>query len=153
TSSRMGHLWDALAHAYRVLGFARATGHDEVFEQLVLARIIEPVSKFDTVRVLDEVGFAAVFYPTINRRLPVYAKTTWRAKLAKACAAKAGLGPCQPGALRRVHALLRDRHRRRVSRARVLQLGRGPGYAKIVVCVVVFVLVSGFGGGGLLGIT
>src|SRR5213082_2999510 len=26
TSSRMGHLWDALEHAYRVLGFERAAG-------------------------------------------------------------------------------------------------------------------------------
>src|SRR5438270_13862045 len=51
TSSRMGHLWDALGHAYRVLGFERAAGGDEVFGQLVLARIIEPTSKLDTVRV------------------------------------------------------------------------------------------------------
>ncbi len=93
TSSRMGHLWDALAHAYRVLGFERAAGGDEVFAQLVLARIIEPTSKLDTVRVLEEAGIAPVSYPTINRRLPTYAKAAWRAKLAKACAARAGLGP------------------------------------------------------------
>jgi hypothetical protein len=42
TSSRMGHLWDALSHAYDELGFSRAAGGDEVFRQLVLARIIEP---------------------------------------------------------------------------------------------------------------
>jgi len=93
TSSRMGHLWDALEHGYRVLGFERAAGGDEVFRDLVLARIIEPTSKMDTSRVLDEVGIAGASYPTINRRLPVYAEDAWRTKLARACAAHAGLGP------------------------------------------------------------
>ena len=59
TSSRMGHLWDALAHAYDVLGFDAAAGGDEVFRQLVLARIIEPTSKLDSLRVLAEVGVHA----------------------------------------------------------------------------------------------
>jgi hypothetical protein len=56
TSSRMAHLWDALAHGYEVLGFEQAAGGDEVFRQLVLARIIEPTSKLDSLRVLEEVG-------------------------------------------------------------------------------------------------
>ena len=51
-SSRMGHLWDALSRAYDALGFPQATGHDEVFRQLALARIIEPTSKQDSLRVL-----------------------------------------------------------------------------------------------------
>jgi hypothetical protein len=54
TSSRMGHLWDALVHAYEVLGFGKATAADEVFRDFVLARIIEPTSKLDSARVLDE---------------------------------------------------------------------------------------------------
>ena len=54
TSSRMGHLLDALAHAYRVLGLEDAAGGDEVFGQLVLARVIEPSSKLDSGRVLEE---------------------------------------------------------------------------------------------------
>jgi hypothetical protein len=52
----MGHLLDALEHVYGVLGFGDATGGDEVFRQLVLARIIEPVSKLDSLRVLEEAG-------------------------------------------------------------------------------------------------
>jgi hypothetical protein len=44
----MGCLLDALGHAYRMLGFDEASGGDEVFGQLVLARIIEPVSKADS---------------------------------------------------------------------------------------------------------
>jgi Transposase DDE domain len=92
-SSRMGHLWDGLCRAYDVLGFGQATGGDEVFRQLVLARIIEPASKQDSLRVLEEAGVDAVSYPTLNRRLPAYAKDSWRRGLAAACAAHAALGP------------------------------------------------------------
>lgn len=44
-------------------------GGDEVFRQLVCARIIEPTSKQDSLRVLDETGVAGPSYPTLNRRL------------------------------------------------------------------------------------
>jgi hypothetical protein len=54
TSSRMGHLADAPERGYRVLGFEQAVGGDEVFWQLVLARIIEPASKLEGLRVLEE---------------------------------------------------------------------------------------------------
>jgi hypothetical protein len=46
-------LWEALCCAYQVLGFGIAIGGDEVFRDLVLARIIEPTSKIDSLRVLD----------------------------------------------------------------------------------------------------
>jgi hypothetical protein len=52
----MGCLVDSLSRGYRVLGFDQATAGDEVFRQLVLARIIEPVSKLDSLRVLEEAG-------------------------------------------------------------------------------------------------
>jgi hypothetical protein len=93
TASRMGCLLDALAHAYDVLGFTVAAGGDEVFFQLVAARVIEPVSKLDSLRVLEEAGLAPVSYPTVNRRLPVYAKDSFRQGLSAACAAHARLGP------------------------------------------------------------
>jgi hypothetical protein len=93
TSSRMGHLWDCLACAYEVLGFAQAAGGDEVFRQLVLARIIEPTSKLDSLPVLDEVGVQPAVYRTITRRLPVFAKAAWRQRLAAACASHVRLGP------------------------------------------------------------
>jgi len=86
TASRMGHLLDALEHGYRALGFDRAAGGDEVFAQLVLARIIEPTSKLDSARVLEEAGLEPASYPTINRRLRAYAQGSWREKLAAACA-------------------------------------------------------------------
>jgi hypothetical protein len=52
----MGCLAGALPRGYEVLGFDQATAGDEVFFQLVLARIIEPVSKLDSLRVLEEAG-------------------------------------------------------------------------------------------------
>ena len=70
-----------------------AADGDEVFRQLVLARIIEPTSKADSLRVLDETGVAGPSYPTLNRRLPVYAKPSFRQALSTACAAHAALGP------------------------------------------------------------
>ena len=91
--SRMGHLCDALDRAYDAVGFDEATGGDEVFRHLVLARIIEPTSKLDSLRVLEEVGIAPSSYRTMNRRLADYAKESWRRDLAAACAARASLGP------------------------------------------------------------
>src|SRR5262245_57372927 len=93
TSSRMGHLIDALEHAYRVLGLEDAAGGDEVFRCLVLARIIEPVSKLDSLRVLEEAGLPGISYRTVERRLPAYAEEAWRQRLSAACAAHARLGP------------------------------------------------------------
>jgi hypothetical protein len=55
-SSRAECLWDALCRAYDAVGFTQATGGDELFRQLVLARIVEPTSKQDSLRVLAEVG-------------------------------------------------------------------------------------------------
>ena len=93
TSSRMGCLLDALTRAYDVLGLGAAAGGDEVFRDLVLARIIEPASKLDSLRVLDEAGVTATSYRTVLRRLPAYAKEAFRQELSAACAAHARLGP------------------------------------------------------------
>ena len=92
TSSRMGHLLDALKHAYRVLGLEEAADRDEVFAQLALARIIEPVSKLDSLRVLEEAGVAPPSYATLKRRLRAFAKDAFRQQISAACAAHARLG-------------------------------------------------------------
>lgn len=93
TASCSQHLWDALCHAYRVLGFDRALDGDEVFRDLVLARIIEPTSKADSLRVLAETGVDPPAYRTVKRRLPAFAKDAVRQALSKACATHAQLGP------------------------------------------------------------
>nr|WP_229812697.1 IS1634 family transposase [Lentzea flava] len=64
----MGYLWDALGHAYQLLGF-------------------------DSLRVVEEAGFDPPAYATLKRRLPAFAKESWRQKLAAACARTADLGP------------------------------------------------------------
>ena len=93
TSSQMTHLWDGMCTAYRVLGFESVSKGDTVFRDLVLARIIEPTSKIDAERVLSEVGVQAASYATLKRRLPRYAKPSWRQSLAAASARHARLGP------------------------------------------------------------
>jgi hypothetical protein len=93
TSSRMEHLWEALGRAYEVLGFETATSGDEVFRALVLARIIEATSKLDSLRVIAEAGLDPPSYATLKRRLPAFAKESWRQALARACAAHVELGP------------------------------------------------------------
>jgi hypothetical protein len=76
-----------------VLGLDEAAGGDDVFRQLVLARIIEPSSKLDSLRVLQEAGAGGPSYATLKRRLPAYAKQEWRERLSAACVAHARLGP------------------------------------------------------------
>lgn len=91
--SRAEHLWNALSVGFERLGFDTASGGDEVFKQLVLGRLIEPASKLETLRVLEEIGVRPCGYATVKRRLAVYAEPAWRQQIASACAAHVGLGP------------------------------------------------------------
>jgi hypothetical protein len=75
-SSRLAHLWDELCRAYEVLGLHRAADGDEVFRDLALARIIEPTSKADSLRVLAEAGVEPVSCRTLTRHLPNFAKSS-----------------------------------------------------------------------------
>ncbi|WP_204801013.1 IS1634 family transposase [Mycobacterium riyadhense] len=65
TSSRL--LYDLLAHVYDWLGFGEVG--DEVFRDLVIARIVEPTSKIDALRVLADLGAALVSYKTLDRHV------------------------------------------------------------------------------------
>jgi hypothetical protein len=60
-------LFEALAGVYSTLGFD-AVG-DEVFRDLVIARVVEPTTLLDTVRVLTGLGRAPVSYATMKRTL------------------------------------------------------------------------------------
>lgn len=95
TGSRMGVLWDLLDTAYERLEFDSVLGRGDtdVFRRLVLARIIEPVSKLESIRVLEEAGITAPSYATIKRRLPAYAMREVREGLAACNAAHVALGP------------------------------------------------------------
>ncbi len=80
-------LWEALGRVYADLGFD-AIG-DEAFKQLVLARIIEPTSKADTVRVLGEVGVLSRSRDTFMECLKRVIERGYRDKISSACFAHA----------------------------------------------------------------
>jgi Transposase DDE domain len=80
-------LWRALAGGYAELGFD-ALG-DEAFRALVLARIIEPTSKADSIRVLGETGISPPSLRTVFRSLGRCVERDYRGILARACWAHA----------------------------------------------------------------
>jgi hypothetical protein len=80
-------LWQVLRAGYDRLGFD-AVG-DEAFAQLVLARIVEPTSKADSLRVLDELGIAHASLRTMFRSLHRAQDRDYRGVLATACFAHA----------------------------------------------------------------
>ena len=52
-----------------MLGFETATGGDEVLRALVLARIIEPTRKLDSLRVIEGARVDPVSYAVRGRRI------------------------------------------------------------------------------------
>jgi hypothetical protein len=76
-------LWTALCGLYDALGFG-VVG-DEAFRALVLGRIIEPTSKLDTVRVLDELGVGSPSRVTFMRCLKRVVAQDYRSIIAAAC--------------------------------------------------------------------
>ena len=83
TGSRSRVLWEVLEDAYARLGFD-AVGND-TFKKLVLARVVEPTSKADTLRVWDELGVPdAPSLSTVWRTLARSVEQDWRSKIAAA---------------------------------------------------------------------
>ena len=81
-------LWEVLEDAYAGLGFD-AVGND-TFKKLVLARVVEPTSKADTLRVWDELGVpGAPSLSTVWRTLARSVEQDWRSKIAAAAYAHA----------------------------------------------------------------
>jgi hypothetical protein len=76
-------LWQVLNQVYDGLGLDRVG--DEAFRALVLARIVEPTSKLDTVRVLGELGVASPHRVTFMRCLKRVVERDYRAVVADAC--------------------------------------------------------------------
>ena len=62
----------------------RSAFGDEAFAQLVLARIAEPTSKADSLRVLDDLGIAHVSLRTMSRSLRRAHDRDYRGRLAQA---------------------------------------------------------------------
>jgi len=80
-------VWNTLGAIYDQLGFNRIG--DEAFKALVLARIIEPTSKADTVRVLVELGVPGPSRVTFMRCLKRVIARDYRTTIATACYAHA----------------------------------------------------------------
>ncbi|XBH23011.1 IS1634 family transposase [Jonesiaceae bacterium BS-20] len=76
-------LTDVIAGAYNALGFDVL--EDDAFFQLVLARLVEPTSKSDSVRVVEELGLQAAHLSTFKRALIRCAQRDYRAVVASKC--------------------------------------------------------------------
>jgi DDE family transposase len=84
-STRSRLLWQVLTGGYAQLGFDALA--DEAFAAMVLARIIEPTSKADTIRVLEEIGVPCPSLRTLFRALQRAQERDYRGRLAGACLA------------------------------------------------------------------
>jgi hypothetical protein len=76
-------MWDALSTVYDRIGFDEL--NDPVFKQLILARIIEPTSKSDTIRVLQGLGLDVPSNSGIHRCLRDSGRYDYRSRLSVAC--------------------------------------------------------------------
>jgi hypothetical protein len=81
TASRL--LFEVLAGVYDQLGFG-AVG-DEVFRDLVIARVAEPTSLLDVGRVLQDLGQQPASYITMRRTLERCRKGDYQDRLAERC--------------------------------------------------------------------
>ena len=97
-SKRSGLLWDVLHRAYNCLGLGDATGGDRAFEQMVLARLIEPPSKAQVPRVLGDLGLESASVRTLFRSLARAQERGYRESLSGALfehvTASGGLALC-----------------------------------------------------------
>jgi hypothetical protein len=81
TCSRL--LYDVLGAVYDWLGFDAVA--DPVFRDLVIARIVEPTSKLDSLRVLADLGAELVSYKTIDRHVRKIEANGYRDVVAGKC--------------------------------------------------------------------
>jgi hypothetical protein len=89
TRTYSGLLWDQLGWWWNRLGFDRVD--DEVFRQVVLARVVEPTSKADSIRVMEDLGVSAPSEAGIHRALRRCQEHDYRGRLSDACWAVSGV--------------------------------------------------------------
>ena len=120
-SKRSALLWDVLHGVYTRLGLGEAVGGDRAFEQMVLARLIEPTTcKAQVPGVLADLGLESVSVRTLFRSLGRCIERDYRQAISAAAlkhAMAAGdVSLCLYG---RHHALLRDREGGRAAQGRL----------------------------------
>ena len=76
-------LWNTLREQYRRVGFTRL--NDETFEALCIARIVEPTSKLDSLRVLADLGVGPIDQNKLYRSLSKAADQDYRKTISQAC--------------------------------------------------------------------
>jgi hypothetical protein len=82
-------LWNTLQEQYAELGFDQL--NDKVFEALCLARIVEPTSKLDSLRVLDDLGIDPLDRNQLYRSLIKASKLDYRKAISQACFQHVGM--------------------------------------------------------------
>jgi len=83
-----GLLWNTLQDQYRQLGFDQL--NDAVFEALCLSRIVEPTSKLDSLRVLNDLGVDSLDRNHLYRCLVKASKLDYRKTISQACFEQVG---------------------------------------------------------------
>jgi len=78
-----GLLWETLLKEYEKVGFTML--EDDVFRALCLARIVEPTSKIDSLRVLADMGIETVGRNKVYRCLAKAAEQEYRETISQAC--------------------------------------------------------------------
>lgn len=76
-------LVEVVRGSWQRLGFGVVA--DEAFFQLVLARLVEPTSKLDSIRVIEELGLSAAHRNTFTNALRRCADKDYRDRIAQAC--------------------------------------------------------------------
>lgn len=77
-------LWQVLQHAWRVLGLDAATDGDRGFEQMCLARLVEPTSKAQVPALVADLGIVPVSRRSLFRSLSKAAQDDYRARVQRA---------------------------------------------------------------------
>jgi hypothetical protein len=85
-----GLLWNILQEEYEKIGFSGLK--DEAFKALCLARIVEPTSKIDTIRVLADLGVDPIDQNKLYRSLAKAATMDYRKAISQACFEHVGRG-------------------------------------------------------------
>lgn len=81
TSSKL--LYGLILKTYDTLGFSIL--HDKIFRDLVIARIIEPTSKLDSIRVFEEIGIQNISKDQIHRTLARVSTKNYRKQISQLC--------------------------------------------------------------------
>ena len=76
-------LWRTLKEQYRQIGFDQL--EDTIFEAVVLARIVEPTSKVDSLRVMADLGIEEFKKTTLFRSLSKVIEKDYRKVISEAC--------------------------------------------------------------------